>query len=398
VITRSTVGVTAPRGFSASGVHCGIRNHKPDLALLVSESPAAAAAVFTRNQVKAAPLLRDMAVLERTGGWARAIVINSGVANACTGEQGDHAAAWMAEETARLLEVPADEVLVASTGVIGEQLPIDRLAEGLPLAVKRLHIDGGPAAARAILTTDTHIKETVTRVETTHGRYTIGGMTKGSGMVHPDMGTTLCFVTTDAEVPPELLQDVLRRATDRSYNRITIDGDTSTNDMVVVLANGASGIRVDADPEDFEEALTGVMVHLAREVARDGEGASRLLTVRVTGAATETDALAVSRTISSSPLVKTAVYGSDANWGRVVMAAGRAGIPVDGEKMTLHLSGLEVLAPGYHSEFSESEATALLSQPEVEIRLDLGAGDAEATTWTCDLTPRYIDINAGYRT
>ena len=247
-------------------------------------------------------------------------------------------------------------------------------------------------------TTDTHIKETVVRVESADGLYAVGGMAKGSGMIHPDMATTLGFVTTDAAVSSGFLQEALRRATDRSFNRITVDGDTSTNDMIVVLANGASGVEVDDGDEEFEAALMSVLVHLAREVARDGEGASRFITVRVTGAPTEADALAVSRTISSSPLVKTAIYGSDANWGRVVMAAGRAGVPVDAEKMSLRFNGLEVLAPGYHSDFSESEATALLSGTEVEIRLDLGSGDAEATTWTCDLTPRYIDINAGYRT
>ena len=399
MIERSTVGVTAPQGYRASGVHCGIRNHKPDLALVVSDVPAAAAAVYTRNVVMAAPLLYDRAVLERTGGRARAIVVNSGVANACTGEQGDRAAEWMAVETARLLGVPADEVLVGSTGVIGAQLPLDRLSEGLPLAVERLSVEGGPAAARAILTTDTHIKETVQWVEGPEGTVTLGGMAKGSGMIHPDLATTLAFVTTDAAVPVDRLQPMLRRAADRSFNRITVDGDTSTNDMIVVLANGAAEVGVGPSGEaGFEAALTAVLTFLAREVARDGEGASRLITVRVTGAVTEADALAVARTISSSPLVKTAIHGADANWGRVVAAAGRSGVAVRGERMRLSLGGIEVLAPGYASDFSEGEATHRLSQNEVEIHLDLGLGEAEAVTWTCDLTSRYIDINAGYRT
>ena len=398
MITRSTVGVTAPEGFSASGVHCGVRNHKPDLALLVSDRPAVAAGVFTRNEVKAAPLLLNQRSLQATGGRARAVVVNSGIANACTGEQGDRAAAWMQSETARLLELPEPEVLVGSTGVIGVQLPLERLAEGLPLAVERLAIDGGPAAARSILTTDTHVKETVQWVEGDHGTYTVGGMAKGSGMIHPDMATTLAFVTTDAAIAPDRLSEILRRATDRSFNRITVDGDTSTNDMILILANGASGIEVGDGTEGFEWALTAVLVHLAREVARDGEGATRLITVRVTGGRTEAEALAVARTIAGSPLVKTAVFGADANWGRVVAAAGRAGVPVAGEKMTLRLGGIEVMGPGYRSDFSEGEATHRLSQPEVEIWLDLGGGDAEATTWTCDLNQRYIDINAGYRT
>ena len=399
MIIRSRVGVTAPEGYRASGVHCGIRNHKPDLALVVSDRPAVAAAVYTTNAVQAAPLLHNQAVLERNGGRARAIVVNSGVANACTGEQGDRAAEWMAAETGRLLGVEPGDVLVGSTGVIGVQLPLDRLAEGLPLAVERLSIDGGPAAARAILTTDTHIKETVQWVEGPSGVYTVGGMAKGSGMIHPDLATTLGFVTTDAAIAVDRLQPILRRAVDRSFNRITVDGDTSTNDMIIVLANATAGVEVGSVEEaGFESALTTVLVDLAKEVARDGEGATRLITVRVTGAATEADALAVARTVSTSLLVKTAVYGADANWGRVVAAAGRAGVPVRGERMTLRLGGLEVLAPGYLSDFSEGEATHRLSQNEVEIHLDLGLGDEGALTWTCDINGRYVDINAGYRT
>jgi glutamate N-acetyltransferase/amino-acid N-acetyltransferase len=388
---RSRTGVTAPEGFRAAGVHCGIRNHHLDLAVVVSDHPAAAAAVFTTNAVKAAPLLYDRALLERTGGRARAVVINSGVANACTGRQGDEAAHWMGAETARHLDLAVDDVLVASTGVIGEQLPLDKLGEGITEAASALSIDGGPEAAKAILTTDTRIKESVRTV----GGYTVGGMAKGSGMIHPDMATMLAFVTTDAVVEPEELQAMLRRAVDRSFHRITVDGDTSTNDMVVVLANGASGVAAD---EGFEAPLTEVLVELARAIARDGEGASRLISVRVTGAATEADAVTVSRTIAGSPLVKTAVFGADANWGRVVAAAGRSGVAVDGSAMTLRLGGLEVLSPGYHSGYSEGEATERLNEEEVEIWLDLGMGAAEATTWTCDLTPRYVDINAGYRT
>ena len=398
MIVRSSVGVTAPEGFTAAGVHCGIRNHKPDLALIVSDRPASAAAVYTTNVIQAAPLVRNRSALGRTGGRARAIVCNSGIANACTGDQGDRAAGWMAEETARLLGIPPDEVLVSSTGVIGQQLPLERLAEGLPLAVERLAADGGPAAARAILTTDTHIKETVQRVDTAAGSYTVGGMAKGSGMIHPDMATTLAFVTTDAAAGPETLQAYLKRAVGRSFNRITVDGDTSTNDMVVVVANGASEVEVGPGDGAFAAALGSVLVTLAREVARDGEGATRLITVRVGGASTEADALAVARTIAGSQLVKTAVHGADANWGRVVAAAGRSGVAVVGERMTLLLGGLRVLGPGYHSDYSEGEATHRLSQHEVEIHLDLGLGEAEATTWTCDLSARYVDINAGYRT
>jgi glutamate N-acetyltransferase/amino-acid N-acetyltransferase len=305
----------------------------------------------------------------------------------------------MAAETALLLGIDADEVLVGSTGVIGVQLPLERMAESLPLAVERLSVDGGPSAARAILTTDTHIKESVQRVDLAGGPFTIGGMAKGSGMIHPDLATTMAFVTTDAAIEPDRLRVMLQRATDRSFNRITVDGDTSTNDMILVLANGAAGVQIDAGNESgFEAALTALLVSLAREVARDGEGATRLITVRVSGAASDAEALRVARTISTSQLVKTAIYGADANWGRVVAAAGRSGVAVRGELMTLRLGGIEVLTPGFRSEFPEGEATRRLSQNEVEIHLDLGMGDAEAVTWTCDLTSRYIDINAGYRT
>jgi glutamate N-acetyltransferase/amino-acid N-acetyltransferase len=393
-----STGVTAPSGFLASGVHCGIRNHKPDVALVVSDRAAGAAGVFTTNAVKAAPVLYTQEALRRSGGRARAIVVNSGNANACTGEEGDRAARWMADQTGVRLGIPAGEVLVASTGVIGVPLPLAKLGEGIAEAAASLSPDGGPGAARAILTTDTRIKESARRIESPQGGYLIGGMAKGSGMIHPDLATTLAFVTTDAEVEPPILADALRKAADRSFNRVTVDGDTSTNDMIAVLANGASGVGIEPGDPVFEEALTEVLVDLAREVARDGEGATRLITVRVTGANTEHDALAVARTIASSPLVKTAVHGADANWGRVVAAAGRAGVAVDGERMTLRFGGIEVLSPGYHSEYSEGLATEGLSETEVEIWLDLGMGDAEAAVWTCDLSRGYVDINAGYRT
>ena len=393
---RRAIGVTAPAGFVAAGVACGIRNDHLDLALVVSETEASAAAVFTRNLVLAAPVVLSRQALASSGGKARAIVLNSGNANACTGEPGDRAAARTAESLASLLGVSPDRTLVASTGVIGVQLPLDRLLEGLPPAVAELSVDGGADAAEAILTTDTCAKECCRRVESPAGSYTIGAMAKGSGMIHPDMATTLAVVTTDAAVPAGLLRGMLRRATDRSFNRLTVDGDTSTNDMIAVLANGASG--VEAEAASFEATLTEVLVELARAVARDGEGATRLITVRVTGAAAEPEALAVARTIAGSLLVKTAVHGADANWGRIAAAAGRAGVALRPEALTVNINGLKVLSPGYVSEFSEEEASARLGEDEVVLTVDLGAGEAEATTWTCDLTKRYIEINADYRT
>jgi len=392
-------GVTAARGFRAAGVHAGIRKTRADLALLVSERPASAAAVFTMNRVQAAPVLVSRENLRASGGRARAIVVNSGNANACTGEAGRLAARATVDEAARLLGVPREQVLVASTGVIGVPLPLTRLLTALPEAVSALSVAGGAAAAEAILTTDTCTKLAARTVRVPAGRYTVGGMAKGSGMIHPNLATTLAFVTTDARVPPGLLRRSLRRAVDASFNRISVDGDTSTNDMVAALAGGASGVAVRAgDSGAFEEALTGVLVDLARQVARDGEGATKLITVEVDGAASEAAALQVARTVAGSPLVKTAVHGADANWGRVVAAAGRAGVPLDPDRMRVAFDDVEVLGPGYASSFSEEAARRALSAREVTIRVHLGQGRGRATAWTCDLTPGYVRINASYRT
>lgn len=347
--------------------------------------------------MQAAPILVSREHLGASAGRARAIVINSGNANACTGAAGLVTCRRTVSRLAGLLELPETEVLVASTGVIGEHLLVETLLSGLPLAVKQLDADGGAAAAEAILTTDTCAKEAVLAA----GGYTIGGMSKGSGMIHPDMATTLGIVTTDADVEPGLLQQVLGRAVDRSFNRISVDGDTSTNDMVAVLANGASGVKVPAggvEEELFKRSLTRLLVELARAVARDGEGASRLITVRVSGARTEDDALQVSRTVSSSPLVKTAIHGADANWGRIVAAAGRSGVGLDPERMTILIGDVKVLEPGYVSRFSEAEVAKFLNLDEVVLTLEIGQGEAEATTWTCDLSARYVEINASYRT
>jgi glutamate N-acetyltransferase/amino-acid N-acetyltransferase len=393
-------GVTTAAGFSACGVACGIRRSSLDLALVVSDRPASAAAVFTRNLVLAAPIVVSKEALEQSGGQARAVVVNAGNANACTGPAGEASARETARHAAELLGTKPAEVLVASTGVIGQPLPLEKLLAALPVAVEALSPEGGRDAAVAILTTDTHAKESVRRVEGEGGRYAIGGMAKGSGMVHPDMATTLAFLTTDAAVSAELLQPMLRRAIDRSFNRLTIDGDTSTNDMVAVLANGASGFTVagGAAAARFEQALSDLLVELARAVARDGEGATRLITVRVDGAASEDEALQVARTIASSPLVRTAVHGADANWGRIIAAAGRSGVAFDPERVEIRINGLAVLEPGYLSRFSEEEASARLSEEEVVLAVDLGTGRASATTWTCDLTADYVAINAHYRT
>ncbi len=349
-------GITAARGFVAAGVHCGIRRRRADLALVVSDGPASAAAVFTTNRVQAAPILVSRESLAASGGHARAVVVNSGNANACTGEAGLRAARRTADEAARLLEIPPEQVLVASTGVIGVPLPVLRLVSALPRAVQSLAVGGGVAAAEAILTTDTCTKQAVRTVETSSGTYVVGGMAKGSGMIHPNLATTLGLVTTDAAVAPGLLRRCLERAVEVSFNRITVDGDTSTNDMVAVLAGGASGVAVCAGGVPrFEEALTEVLVDLAKQVARDGEGATKFITVEVQGAASDEDALRVARTVAGSPLVKTALHGADANWGRVVAAAGRAGVGREPEVMRVAFCDLAVLGPGSVPPTSEAQ-------------------------------------------
>jgi glutamate N-acetyltransferase/amino-acid N-acetyltransferase len=395
---RPQIGVTAARGFRASAVACGIRKKGNDVCVIVSDVPATAACVFTRNQVQAAPLAACRESLQASGGHARAIVVNAGNANACTGEQGLVAARRTAAEAARLLGLQAHEVLVASTGVIGQQLPVEKLLAGLPQAVADLSVAGGVAAAKAIMTTDIVAKEAGRVLVTRGGPVTIGGMAKGSGMIHPDMATTLAFVTTDAVVPEDMLARCLRRATDLTFNRISVDGDTSTNDMIAILANGATGTPIgEAEEPAFLETLTAMLLDLALMVARDGEGATKLVAVTVAGAETEAAALQVSRTIAGSLLVKTAIHGCDANWGRIVAAVGRSGIAIHPERLRVHLGHVEVLSPFYRSEWSEEAALRVLQGDTVPIVVDLGMGSEQATTWTCDLTKGYIDINASYR-
>ena len=397
-LERPEIGVTAPRGYLASGIHCGLRKKRPDLALLVSESPAATACVFTTNKVKAAPIIVTQENMKRNRGWARAIIVNSGNANACIGTQGLRDAKLMAQAVGSELDINDEEVIVSSTGVIGQTLPIRKILTGIPHVAESLKYDGGLPAATAIQTTDTTLKQAVRKITWMGRCYTIGGMAKGSGMIHPNMATTLAFVTTDAGISPEQLQICLRAATEQSFNRITVDGDTSTNDMITAMANGASGFRLPPEAiRSFQHALNDLLIDLARQVASDGEGANRLITVRVVGASDEAAALQVARTIASSPLVKTAVHGADANWGRIIAAAGRAGVEMNPEIVEIRINDLPVLEPGYRSFFDEAEATRRLSEDEVVIQVDLGMGDGVATTWTCDLSADYVRINASYR-
>jgi len=394
-------GVTAPQGFLAAGVAAGVKyKGRRDIALIFSEVPARAAGVFTTNLVKGAPVLVTMERISR--GRARAVVVNSGNANTCNGEQGIRDARAMAQETARVLNIPEEDVLVASTGVIGQPMPMGRILPGIAAAARELSPGGGAAAAEAIMTTDTEPKETALSVTLSGHTVTIGGMAKGSGMIHPNMATMLCFITTDAAVSAPCLQEMLRHAVDRSFNMISVDGDTSTNDMVLALANGRAGNpEITAENEDYHllrDALTEVCTRLARAVARDGEGATKLLEVKVINAASERDARLAARAVVASNLVKTAIYGQDANWGRIICAAGYSGAHFDPDRVDIYLGDIMVARDGVALPFDEEAASSVLAGREVRVLVDLKSGKYEATAWGCDLTGEYVNINASYRT
>jgi glutamate N-acetyltransferase/amino-acid N-acetyltransferase len=394
-------GVTAPAGFRAGAAAAGIKHKgKRDVAVLYSTVPAVAAGVFTTNRVKAAPLLLTMGHL--AGGRARAVVVNSGNANACNGEQGMRDALAMALETASVLGVPGDQVVVASTGVIGQKMPVERVLDGIRAAAGALNRDGGAYAAEAIMTTDTMPKEAAVRVKIGGQTVTIGGMAKGSGMIHPNMATMLCFLTTDAAVGAGPLRQALKYAVDRSFNMITVDQDTSTNDMAVILANGLAGNReIKGEGDDFllfRNALAAVCEKLAITVARDGEGATKLIEVEVKNAPTETDARLAARSVAASNLFKAAVFGRDANWGRVICAAGYSGANFDPDRVDIFLGDEPVARDGSGLSFDEERVLEILSGDTVKVTLDFKSGDAGATAWGCDLTCDYVRINGDYRT
>jgi glutamate N-acetyltransferase/amino-acid N-acetyltransferase len=392
--------VTSVRGFLAGAVRAGIREDvdKLDLGILYSEEPCSAAGVFTSNRVKAAPILLCQKHL--ADGRAQAIVANSGCANACTGEEGLRQADEMAELTAVKLGIQSVNVVVASTGVIGNCLPMDRVRSGIGDIV--LSSKGGDDLALAIMTTDTVPKQIAVRFDCQGRRYTVGGVAKGAGMIHPDMATMLCFLATDAPARQDFLDAALRRAVDASFNMITVDGDTSTNDMVVVLANGlAGGEPLDAEhpaAEPFCDALTQVCTHLARTICRDGEGATKLIQVRVEGAASEADARRAARGVAGSLLVKTAIYGEDINWGRILAALGGSGADMAEDKATLYLSDVCLYRRGSPLDRDERAARAALAGAEVDLRLDLGLGEGAATAWGCDITEEYVRLNSAYTT
>ena len=393
-------GVTTPQGFRAAGVSAGIKaNGGLDLALLVSETPATAAAVFTINRAQAAPVLVSREHLTRSGGVARAVIVNSGCANACTGDEGLQIANTMAADTARLVGCPVEHVLVASTGVIGVALPLDKIRSGLPAALRALGANQGAAAARAIMTTDPFPKEAAARTTIGGRDASVGGMAKGSGMIEPMMATMLAFITTDAAVPQPLLDRALRDAVHDTFNVITVDGECSTNDTVMLLANGASGATVDAGQYDaFVGALRGVCLELALGIVRGGEGATKLVTVTVTGAASPEEARRAAKAIANSPLVKTAIHGGDPNWGRLIAVAGRAGVEFDLGRAAVTIGSTVLFEAGKPHDDNAPRAAEYLKGKEIAVAVDLGAGRATSTVWTCDLSAEYVRINADYRT
>ena len=399
-------GVTTPAGFTAAGVYCGIKKPNPatnplDLCLIASTNgPVPAAAVFTTNLAVAAPIIVSRNHLSDAGGLCAGAVVNSGCANACTGDAGTAVAKGMAAAAAEALGCPDKFVFVSSTGVIGVPLSLDKVKAGVTAAAAALSIDGGPDATRAIMTTDPFPKSCAAMIDTPKGRVTVGGIAKGSGMIEPRMATMLGFLTTDAKVSPAVLQAALRQVCDETFNAITVDGECSTNDCVLLLASGASGVEV-TDPADpvLIEPLRAVAGHLAREIVRGGEGATKLVTVRVTGAASLGDARLAARTICNSPLVKTAIHGGDPNWGRLIAAAGRSGAQFVLDRASVRIGDIDLFVNGVPFDERADAAATVLQQKQMTITVDLGTGGhGEATMWTCDFSAEYVKINAEYRT
>lgn len=394
-------GVTAARGFRAGGMAAGIKKDgQLDLALIASEVPAVAAGVFTTNRVQAAPVLISKERVKN--GLAQAIIANSGNANACTGSSGRVAATRMAAAAAQSLNCPEELVLVASTGVIGMELPVAKIESALGQNTGWLSNKGGTAAAQAIMTTDTFPKESAVEFELDGKPVRVGGIAKGSGMIHPNMATLLSFVTTDIAITKTMLDQAVAHAGDHSFNRITVDGDTSTNDCLLVLANGRAGNQVITGTgtayQLFLEALTGVCRELAKMIARDGEGATKMVEIKISDAASEADAVRIGKAVATSNLVKTALFGEDANWGRILAAVGYSGVPINPDLINIYLEELPVCRGGAGLAFDEVKAKQILARKELLITVALGMGHAEASIWTCDFSYDYVKINGSYRT
>jgi glutamate N-acetyltransferase/amino-acid N-acetyltransferase len=393
-------GVTAPLGFRAAGMYCGIRKIKKDIAMIGSDVPAAVAGVFTLNRTQAAPVLVDKIQLKRSS-ICSAIVVNSGNANACTGERGLNDAWEMVRAAAVALSVPETQVMISSTGVIGQYMPMDKISPAISELVGKLGKDGNADAAEAIMTTDTFPKEAAVKFTLGGRTVTIGGVAKGSGMIAPNMATMLAFVTTDIALDQKLLAKALREANNRSFNRITVDGDMSTNDMVLILANGmARNAQVTDNSEEYQRfaaALEYVLIKLAKMIAKDGEGATKLIEIMVKGARSEEEAVQAARAVANSNLVKTAIHGADANWGRILAAVGYSGIDFTPDNVEISFGELPVLRRNYEIVLDESKAKELLGKDNVMIVVNLNQGSQFARFWTCDLTKEYVHINASYR-
>ncbi|GEN83927.1 arginine biosynthesis bifunctional protein ArgJ [Sporosarcina luteola] len=396
----SGTNITSPKGFKAVGIHCGLKHKKYDLAVLLSEVPASVAGVFTTNAIQAAPLIVTKEAVQN--GKMQAVIINSGNANACTGKQGMLDALTMQEKTAEKFGLETKLVGVASTGVIGEKLKMEPLLKGIEQLDPVDSLEGSIQFSQAILTTDTVMKNTVYRMEVDGKEVMIAGTAKGSGMIEPNMATMLGFITTDAEIDSVHLQDALQKVTDVTFNSITVDGDTSTNDMVLVLANGMAGnsslTPSHPDWDVFLQTMHAVAQDLAKMIASDGEGATKLIEVEVNGALTDLEARKIAKTVVGSPLVKTAVFGCDANWGRIIAAVGYSGASVDPAGISIKIGQTVVVEDGEPVIFSEEQLLLYLKQPEVKIFVGLNKGSGQGIAWGCDLTYDYVQINASYRT
>ena len=406
IMKEITGGITAPQGFQAIGIAAGIKKDKKDMAMVFSKTPCQTAGTFTTNVVKAAPVKWDQSVVYG-GGMAHAVVVNSGVANACTGMEGYGYCRETAEKTAEIFGIAPEQVLVASTGVIGQQIPIDKIKAGIEAMVPLLSSDEKAAtlAAEAIMTTDTVKKEIAVQTEIGGKTVTLGGMCKGSGMIHPNMCTMLSFLTTDACISKEMLQKALSTDIQDTYNMVSVDGDTSTNDTCLLLANGLAGnpeiTEENEDYQAFVEALNYINTYLAKHMAADGEGATALFEVKIVGAESKQQAVTLAKSVITSSLTKAAIFGHDANWGRILCAMGYSGAQFDPEQVDLYFESaagrLKIIENGVATDYSEEEATKILSEKAVTAIADVKMGDAAATAWGCDLTYDYVKINADYR-
>lgn len=401
MIKKDTRGVTYAKGFLAAGVKAGIKKSgNLDVALIYTKQEAAVAGTFTQNKVAAAPVYVSKETVAT--GTAHAIVANAGCANACTGQQGLDDAHKMAQIAAAALDIHANDVIVGSTGVIGVTLPMDKMEKGIKAAADALSADGSENAGNAIITTDTHSKA-VTATFTIGGKEVhMGAIAKGSGMIRPNMATMLCYITTDIAIDQKLLQKALSASVEKSFNMISVDGDMSTNDTVVVLANGAAGNEKitfeDDDYHVFSENLMDLCIEVAKEIAADGEGASKFLTINVHGAANDADAKLVGMTVANSPLVKTAFFGEDPNWGRVICAVGYSGAQMVPEQTVVKFGGIPIFVNGMGADYDEKALAAVMKQDSITIDIELNMGDSDATVWTCDLSYEYVKINGEYHT